>query len=82
MVDMFLKRIYIMITSDITKELLDIPICLQFCVQLTDTVIYPKEWNIQIKQFSDPLKLLIISFFTIYTSDIICFSLYIHIQSR
>lgn len=43
MVDMFLKRIYIMITSDITKELLDIPICLQFCVQLTDTVIYPKE---------------------------------------
>lgn len=43
MVDMFLKRIYIMITSDITKELLDIPICLQFCVQPTDTVIYPKE---------------------------------------
>lgn len=43
-----------MITSDI-EELLDIPICLQFCVQLTDIVICPKKQKIQIKLFYDPL---------------------------
>lgn len=39
-----------MITSDV-EESLDIPICLQFCVQFKDIIICPKEQNIQKTHF-------------------------------
>lgn len=62
-----------MITSDI-KKLLGIPICLHFCVQLTDTIICPKEQNTQIKTLFDPLELLlVVSFFTISSIIILLF---------